>query len=291
MSDTDDLVLESRFLASPEIGGEEASARRGLTQANQLAEENGSALKFDLDSGAASGGVLRFEPSQASLSSPSPTRKEMLEAEREELKLELEIEQMQEDLAASRLRRGLDPALSLSDLDGPPGFRASQYTDPAFASFLRESAVATQQRGTPSVKLRSTETPAVYMFLAYHNPEDLLPAWQNVDTSLRAGVAFVLGHVGKTLSEVYGDEIGPDQRFLRDMNAYLLTRSADWEEEDIIKTFAMKPMNIVSTEAVTTACASLLLVSTKFEYFFTDSALLTLKDGMHGRQSAAYTLS
>jgi hypothetical protein len=125
------------------------------------------------------------------------------------------------------------------------------------------------------------KTMDVFFFLVNQNHADLLPAWQHVDISvegLRTLVAYVLGHTGVTLSDVYGDEIGPEQRFLVDLHAYLRTRD-DWEEQEILATFAMTPTAEVDLQAVTTLCSSLLMTTVKFAYFFS-SSLQTVKDGL-----------
>ena len=287
MSDTEDF-FERIYSSTPDA--DSAAEGRSEARARRLAEENVSPSTFDFDSGASLGAASHFEPSQATLKIPPLTRLEELQARKKALELaktESEIEELEAQLAASQLRLRRfgqadsrpAPALCLSDLAGPTA--TTHAADPAVASFLRESAIASQQRGNPSRKLRSMKTMEVFFFLVNQNHADLLPAWQHVDISvegLRTLVAYVLGHTGVTLADVYGDEIGPDQRFLVDLHAYLRTRD-DWEEQEILATFKMKPTAEVDLQAVTTLCSSLLMTTVKFAYFFS-SSLQTVKDGL-----------
>jgi hypothetical protein len=103
----------------------------------------------------------------------------------------------------------------------------------ANSKLTRTLAVAEQQKSSPSMKLKATDTRSLFLFYGAHNPMDLEPAWHHVDRDIRPALLFDMNLVGMTMEAAFGDTIGPDQPFLVAL-AEVLRRRKDLKASDIM---------------------------------------------------------
>jgi hypothetical protein len=151
----------------------------------------------------------------------------------------------------------------------------------ANSKLTRTLAVAEQQKSSPSMKLKATDTRSLFLFYGAHNPMDLEPAWHHVDRDIRPALLFDMNLVGMTMEAAFSDMIGPDQPFLVAL-AEVLRRRKDLKASDIMSTFTMAPTSTVEVNLIKKMVTNFLQVTLKFPFFFHTQVLKTLKDGMIG---------
>ena len=96
-----------------------------------------------------------------------------------------------------------------------------------------------EKESNENSKLKGLETLQIIHFLSSFNKKSVSPAYFQVDVTLRESLAMTLGLPdGSTLETYYGDALGPDVAFIRDLRK-LVGQRTDVQPKLILQAFCM----------------------------------------------------
>ena len=105
-------------------------------------------------------------------------------------------------------------------------------------------------------KLKSLETLQILHFLSTFNKKSVSPAYFQVDRDLRQTLEMALGLPdGSTLESYYGEALGPDVAFIRDLRA-LAGQRKDSTPKEILHLYCMKDKSTLDRTALMTMLSS-----------------------------------
>ena len=105
-------------------------------------------------------------------------------------------------------------------------------------------------------KLKSLETLQILHFLSTFNKKSVSPAYFQVDRDLRQTLEMALGLPdGSTLESYYGEALGPDVAFIRDLRA-LAGQRKDSTPKKILRLYCMKDKSTLDRTALMTMLSS-----------------------------------
>jgi len=107
-----------------------------------------------------------------------------------------------------------------------------------------------EKESNENSKLKGLETLQIIHFLSSFNKKSVSPAYFQVDVTLRESLAMTLGLPdGSTLETYYGDALGPDVAFIRDLRK-LVGQRTDVQPKLILQAFCMKDKNSLDRTAL-----------------------------------------
>jgi hypothetical protein len=128
-------------------------------------------------------------------------------------------------------------------------------------------------------KLKGLDTTDIIQFLATFNRKSCQPAYCQVPVPLRRGLVMTLGlPSGSTLESFYGEGLGPDVAFIRDLYQLVDSRT-DVKPKEVLRTHGMREepnlLNRTALMDMLAACQEVVIAHTSL---FDDFALAECKE-------------
>ena len=221
--------------------------------------------------------TLLFEPDSSILSEPdSPPMIDPETLDAATLNERLNNLRIIEEIEAIQRRRS---SLSLGQLAHPDADN-----DPFYESqdLLRELAKSSrlmahsqsktvEKETNENSKLKGLDTTDIIQFLATFNRKSCQPAYCQVPVPLRRGLVMTLGlPAGSTLESYYGEGLGPDVAFIRDLYQLVGSRT-DVKPKEVLRAHCMSDVSTLNRTALMdmlAVCQEVVIAHTRlFDYF------------------------
>ena len=192
------------------------------------------------------------------------------------LQLMEEIEDKQREIERKR-------SLHISQLQNPMDADMRDVLDQVASStrlmaFSQRKAI--EKDAGENFNLKGLETLQIFHFLSSFNKQSVSPAYYQVDKGLRKTLEMALGLPdGSTLESYYGEALGPDVAFIRDLRA-LVERREDNQPKDILQAYCMKDRSTLDRTSLMTMLSQSKEAFTANSRFFDEFSLAECKENI-----------